>query len=425
MTDDKCDYLIVNMWYSKFNYGACITAWALQELIQSYGLTTRLLDTGVQAKKDWYKNSFTENFSNKYLDTTNIHNIKEYIECDLCKNIKGAIAGSDQIFGVNTHKNMKKYMLNFLDKNCRKIAFSPSFGRDKKEYLAHENITPKYKEYAQLCFNSFDYLSCREFSGKEIFKDVYNLDADVMIDPVFLLNKEKYNELIEKSSKTGKNKIVTYVLDENEEYEKAYEYIKNKLNLPVEKIARETNEYSVEDFLKLINECSLLITDSFHGACFAIIFNKPFLCVGNRKRGFTRFETLIQLFDVDKNILTSINDVYNTDNLLQSPNYSLINQTIDEERKKNTDIIKKVLFENYSNNPNAERNKEILEEYNNKIKNQDNIEIKEKPSTIKFKYLKYKILSKITFGQTKEYYEEKKKKFKSLVKTIRKLKENK
>ncbi len=415
--NDKCDYLIVNMWDSIYNYGACLTAWALQEIVQSFGFTTKLLDNGVRTQKDWYKNSFMENFSKKYLDTTNVRKIIEGQKTPLCSNVKGAIAGSDQVFGVKTHGNKKKFMLNFLDKNCRKIAISASFGRDKNEYLAHKNITPEYREYAQMCFNSFDYLSCREFSGREIFKDVYNLDSDVIIDPIFLLEKDKYNKLIENSSRIGENKIVIYVLDENEEYEKAYEYIKNKLNLPIEKIKRQSNDYSVEDYLRLIKECSLFITDSFHGACFAIIFHRPFFCVGNKERGFTRFETLIELFNVKNNIITSINDIYNVD-LLYCPDYSVINKTIDTLRKQNLETIKRVLLENYSNNKNAQKNKELLEEFNKKLETKKQTIPKENKSVVKFKYLKYRILSNITLGEKREYYNNKRKKYKKLAKQI-------
>lgn len=416
--NDKCDYLIVNMWDSEFNYGACLTAWAIQEVFKSFGLTTLLLDNGIRTRRKWYKNSFMENFQKKYLDVTNVHKLKEKIDPILSKNIKGAIAGSDQIFGVNTNKGVKKYMLNFLDTNCKKLAISASFGRNIKEYLGHENITPEYKEYAQMCFNSFDYISCREFSGKEIFKDVYGLDSDVIIDPVFLLNKEKYDELISNSSVSGKNKIVTYVLDENEEYKKAFQYVEDKLNLPIEKIVGKSNKHSIEDYLKLIKECSLFITDSFHGACFAIIFNKPFLCVGNRQRGFTRFETLIELFNVENNILTSINDVYNVD-LMQIPNYEKINETIKFEREKDLNIIKKVLFEDYSNNEKAKENKELLKKYNETVIDECVSASKEKPSTIKFKYFKYRILSNITFGKKREYYNNKRKKYKKLYQKLK------
>jgi len=403
LIENKCDYLIINFWDSKFNYGACITAWAIQEMLKAFGLNPKHLDTGERTKTKWYKNSYMENFAKRYLDTTSVLNYKQ---CkNLSKNIKGAILGSDQVLRIKYYiGDLKKYLLSFIDNSKKKIAISASFGVDKEEFIEENKNLKKEKEYMAAALSTFNYLSTREVSGKEIYKDIFGLESDFILDPVFLIEKEKYNEIIINSSKTGKDKIVSYVLDGKEEYNKLYKHLEEKYQKPVEQIDRMSGEYKVEDWLILIKECDYFITDSFHGVCFAIIFNKPFICLNNSKRGSARLQTLIDIFGISENIKNSIEEVYNTD-LQFNKNYSQINQIIEKERRRCLEIIRKVLLENYSNNKNSERNKTNFEKLEQNYKKNK-----------QFLYYKYKILANITFGETRKRYKKKKKEAKKIIK---------
>lgn len=403
MKDNICDYLIVNFWDSKFNYGACITAWAMQEMIKSFNLDCKLLDTGIRTKTKWYKNSYMEDFTKRYLDTTPI---MDYSQCKkLSKNIRGAILGSDQVLRIKYLRgNLKQYTLSFLDNSKKKIAISPSFGVDKEEFIEENKANKSAQEYLKKALSTFNYLSTREIAGKEIYKDVLGLESDFILDPVFLIEKEKYDQIATNSSKTGENKIISYVLDENEEYESLYKHLEEKYQKPVEQIDRMSGEYNVEDWLKLIKECDYFITDSFHGVCFALIFNKPFICINNSKRGSARLQTLIDVFGITENIKTSIEEVYNAD-LQFNKDYSQINQIIEKERKRCLEIIRKVLFENYSNNENYEQNRIDFEKFSTNLRKQK-----------RFKYYKYKILANITFGETRKKYKNLKKEAKKIIK---------
>lgn len=397
------DYLIVNFWDSKFNYGACVTAWAMQEMIKYFNLDCKFLDTGIRTKTKWYKNSYMHDFAKKYLNVTDVLNYKQ---CKaLSKNIKGVILGSDQVFRIKYLKgNLRKYMLSFLDASKKKIAIAPSFGVNKQEFIEENQANKSSIEYLKRALSTFNYISSRETAGKEIYKDVFGLKSDFILDPVFLINSNKYDEILNNSIKTGENKIVSYVLDTNEEYEKLYKHLEEKYNKPVEKIDRLSGEYNVEDWLKLIKECEFFITDSFHGVCFALIFNKPFICINNSKRGSARLQTLIDVFGIAENIKTSIEEVYNTD-LQFNMDYSQINQTIEKERIRCLEIIRKVLFENYSNNENYEQNRIEFEKFNTKLRKQK-----------RFQYYKYKILSNITLGEIRKKYKNLKTELKKIIK---------
>ncbi len=395
--NDNVDYLIVNFWDSYHNYGALITAYAMQELVKSYGYTTKLLDVGFRTNQDWFKDSFMEDFSKGFLHTTKKLN---YTQCkELSKDLKGVILGSDQILRVDyMGYNLCKYLLNWIENdNTQKIALSASFGIDKEEFLSNKNYDSHVAEKMKFALSSFDYLSCREISGKEIFKDVFNLDSDWIFDPVFLIDKTKYDSIIEQSSTDYKNKIVSYVLDESEEYDNLYDYLAKKENSDIVKICRKSAP--VEDWLKGIKECKLFITDSFHGVCFALIFNKPFICVRNKKRGNARFDTLVEYFDIENYFVSSIDDVYK-DDYNYNMDFSSINQKIIDKRNVDLQTIRKILNENYSNNPNAKANKIKNSEYLKSI-NKTNVF---KDFKIQINYTRCKLLANLTFGKQRKHY---------------------
>ena len=395
--EDKVDYLIVNFWDSYYNYGALLTAYAMQKLVTSFNYSCKLLDTGERSNADWFKNSFMEDFTYKFLNVTNKLSSGQCAE--LSKNVKGVILGSDQILRLDyIDYNLNKYLLNWVDVNTRKLAISASFGIEKKEFLKCEKYKHKVAAFMKSALQSFDYLSCRETSGKEIFKDVFNLASDQILDPVFLIDREEYNDVIKTSSVDNSNKIVSYVLDDNTEYEKIYRYMSAKLLAPVVKLNRK--DCFVQDWLKSIKEAKYVLTDSFHGVCFALIFNKPFLCVRNKHRGDARFSSLIELFDISDNFVNSISDIYEKD-LEKSINYEKVNQQIKSKKETDLIIVRNVLCNNYSNNPPSQKNKIKNKSYIQKV-------YAYQKTKLKMDYYRCRFLANITFGKKRNHYIDKK-----------------
>lgn len=359
---DKCDYLIVNLWWSG-NYGALLTAYALQNFLGEFGLTSKLLDSAESLRLKNLEDTIFYKFTKEFLNISKVYSIKKARK--LSKEVKGVILGSDQVLrpASLTGISWNKYLLNFVDKNAKKIALSASFGVDKNEFYKDF----KYKNLLKLmqkAYKSFDYLSCREISGVEIFNDVFNLNADFILDPVFLVDKSAYDRILA-SSNVDFNGIVSYVLDKNSKYDDVYKYLADKFKTSVEKIDASKGDISVEDWLKYIKDCKLLVTDSFHGVCFALLFNKPFICLKNKKRGQARFDSLIETFDIQDNFVSSLEEIYSLD-LDNNINYTELNRKLEEEVSRCRAILKEVLFNNYSNNENAEnyKNKNLRIKFN-------------------------------------------------------------
>ena len=231
-----------------------------------------------------------------------------------------------------------QYLLDFTNIDKKKIAFSASFGVDKEQFL--KETSRETIDKMNISLKSFDLISVREKSGIEICKDLFNVKAEWIIDPVFIMNKSNYDELIKNSTKDFSNKIVSYVLDTNKEYKKAYKYFSKKYNSKIIELA-DSNE-SIENWLASIKSCKFLITDSFHGMCFAIIFNKPFICITNKERGATRFESILEMLNIENQCINNINEIFEKDCIFKI-DYTKVNQRIEKEAKKGLYFLQKAL----------------------------------------------------------------------------------
>lgn len=100
---------------------------------------------------------------------------------------------------------------------------------------------------------------------------------------------------------------------------------------------------SHEEWLLHIRESSYVITDSFHGMCFAIIFEKPFIAVVNSKRGGTRFETVKELLKLEDCFVYDIKEIPSKLKKGLEINYSIMNRSLEELRSKGMNYLRKIL----------------------------------------------------------------------------------
>lgn len=98
----------------------------------------------------------------------------------------------------------------------------------------------------------------------------------------------------------------------------------------------------VEDWLKGFRDSDYVITDSFHGTVFAIIFNKPFITILNRERGVDRFNTLLGLFGLSDRLITSHDEL---ERIINKPiDFKMVNQRLHEEKIKSIDFLNRHLL---------------------------------------------------------------------------------
>jgi len=283
------------------------------------------------------------NFNKKlYIQTIDYKNIRKLDFCDAI-----AIAGSDQIWSpihiIRKPKEAKLYFLRFIPKEKR-YTYAPSFG---VEYIPKE-LTKMYKKY--IC--DFKQLSIREISGQKLIKDLTGLDAIVLPDPTFLLNK---NEWIKESGiyvyKSIKYKyILTYFLSEKSKV------LWNNINRFAQKkgfkiICVAGNKYikgniipTPDEFINLINNAEAIFTDSFHGSVFSIIMETPFIVF---KRSdvdqLSRINMLLNKYKMTEAFLDNENLKVNYNEIFKKEDFTQAKKVIKTERQKALDYLKQII----------------------------------------------------------------------------------
>lgn len=320
MRNNNNNTYIFNYWWAA-NYGANLTAYALNKLIPN-----SLLVDNHDFKQDLIENKciFHKSFAKKYIKTVNISSkFTNYNNCSY-------ITGSDQVFRPCLNKSIASdYFLNFANPNSKKIAFSASFGVDKKRFLK-ENAEETIMQMRN-SLKSFDFISVREKSGVEICQDIFGVEAEWIIDPVFILEKSNYDVLTNNSTFDCTDKIVSYMINSNIDNfngEKTLELFASK--------------YSVENWLNAIKTCKLFITNSFHGVCFAIIFNKPFVCIVNSETGGARYNSLFEMLGIENQCISDINEIYEKDCIFNF-DWNWVNEQINYERQRGLEFLQKTL----------------------------------------------------------------------------------
>jgi len=238
------------------------------------------------------------------------------------------VSGSDQIWRPKYMKHfLKTTYFDFLnDRNEKKISYAASFGVDEWEY------SPKLTKECSKLIKKIDAVSVREESGVALCKQYLSVDAQCVLDPTLLLNKEDYMSLIENAQiKQSAGDLFYYILDKTDEKQKVVDHVAKQLSLTPFCTGKGCNVVEpVEVWLRGFYDAKFVITDSFHGAVFSILFNKPFVVFGNKARGNTRFNSLLKIFNIEKCLITS----ENFDHQLFNLDYSEVNRIMASEKDK-------------------------------------------------------------------------------------------
>lgn len=207
------------------------------------------------------------------------------------------IVGSDQVWRPEYCGRVQNMFLDFCNskKNLKRIAYAASFGVDNWEY------TPKQTRTCSKLAKMFDAISVREESGVKLCKQHLGVDATWVLDPTLLLKKEDYLPICEDVPICKEKYLAVYVLDENEMVTATYEKEAISRGLVVKKFHADfKSTLTVPEWLAMFRDASFVVTDSFHGTVFSIIFGKEFKCVYNKGRGAARFESLLKLYNSGK-----------------------------------------------------------------------------------------------------------------------------
>lgn len=350
------DIGVSGVWYGK-NYGSLLTYYALYQILTRLGYSVlmihklRVREFDLEIDAECHAKSFAEKYYKNIapaLKPGEMKLLNRY--CDMF------LMGCDQVwnYGIASFWGLN-YYFDYVEDNKKKLSYASSFGHD-------ESFTPmeKMSDITKL-FHRFDAISVREASAVRILKDEFGIEGTQVADPVFLLEREEYEELLKDSKAEETEKfMLAYILDPTPEIREALLYVAEKkqlklitiidargnkeeckkiLNMP--NIIMETLEVST--WLWYIKNAEFVVTDSCHGVSFSLIFHRPFIAIANRRRGVARFESLVDVMGVRDRYVYDANQIQEDDGLLADMDYSRIDEIFDMERKRSLKWLREAL----------------------------------------------------------------------------------
>ena len=348
------DFLTITC-HSAFNYGA---------VLQTYGLYTYLFNCGLKGKVIDYQPKYFNKPKTTNIFKLMIRPIIRYPDFKKGKKVFGGfisnnipltdkmksieelknnleeakvyITGSDQVWNCSAGEvgNDDAFFLSFVNKkeNVKKISYAASIALNELP----NNQVQRYKKL----LSDFDNISIREKTGVKIVEDLGIDNVVQVLDPVYLLAKEDWIKLIEKSELVSKLKNENYILvygflQQKNVYDYAKRLAKEKnykvfnINTLIEDFKLKTDKYfwnvKPEDFLALIYYAKDVVTNSFHGLSFSLILNKRFHLFGKNGNSSSRMFDMVDSVGLSNRIVTE-------DKLIEGEiNYYEVNEILKEK----------------------------------------------------------------------------------------------
>ena len=362
-----------------YNYGAILQAYALQKSVKNLGydcwlidkelpiypyyrrplsIISRIIGRFLRGKKGYeifpyWMSKKTENIisqnTRKFVEKNILPKTEQILNLSSNNDIYDVyLVGSDQVWRKSITLKMYDYLFGFVRSNKKKCSYAASFGVDKWEFNKKEteNLKPLFK--------SLDIVTVREDSAVSLLRNNIGIEATQVLDPTLLLSREDYCRLIENMPlKNEEPFIFSYILDNDEDKKQISEHLALNKNMPIYSLMpKSTPNYNVdvcdciypavEEWIRGFRDCDFVVTDSFHGTVFSIIFEKPFVVLRYARRGNTRLDSLLRLFNLENRILSSAADVENC--IYKQINWSNVHTILNEKKRssieKLSDMIK-------------------------------------------------------------------------------------
>jgi len=214
--------------------------------------------------------------------------------------LDGLVVGSDQVWRPHYNADIEDMYLRFAQgAHVRRVAYAASFGTDQWEYDDRQTAA------CAALAAQFDAISVRESSGIALCRQHLGVDATAVLDPTLLISRERYLDLCREVPVTSEPYLAVYCLDVTPQKREIFTNIAHDRGLQLRYFSAH-NELSltVQQWLAMFRDASMVLTDSFHGTVFSIIFQKDFYTFLNEERGKSRFESLLKPLQLESRIIT-------------------------------------------------------------------------------------------------------------------------
>lgn len=285
--------------YFAHNYGAMLQAYALKQYLVSMGHETLIIPyVPSKMKKTYSLNPFAKGFNMKYILRQMLRFPKRIGQYRLFDEFKESFLlnaselstdtttydivffGSDQIWNEKITGDITNYYGTLFDESVKKVAYAASFGRSELTQFQKECVE-KYLPY-------FQFIALREPDSVDFVQKYVNNVVSCVLDPVFLLNREHWCDLAVKSIKRVSGKYLLYYVLHNDEdliqyakelsKETGYKIVcvHPTLGLKI-KGEKQLSDIGPIEFVCMIKNAEMVITNSFHATAFSLILSKELI----------------------------------------------------------------------------------------------------------------------------------------------------
>ncbi|SHK89494.1 polysaccharide pyruvyl transferase family protein [Fibrobacter sp. UWB12] len=245
------------------------------------------------------------------------------------------VFGSDQVWRKEMSPDIMTFFGSFLKDDVPRIAYAASFGVDYWQFSTDETkkIIPLLKKFRAI--------SVREESAVRLLAE-HGVDSQLVLDPTMLLKADDYAHLeSEVSCDYAKaNHIFVYCLDEHLNQKDVLCQLEQTLNVPL--LLLNEKNLQVDMWLSALRTAEYVITDSFHGTVFSILFHKKFIVVANEYRGLTRLQSLLKMFGLENRLIMSFED-FDCEKLDAEIDYKSVDVILNQEREKSLTFLSESL----------------------------------------------------------------------------------
>lgn len=315
--------------HSAHNFGASLQTWALQRVLKDNNIEASVINYHPSIIDDLYnplkgKEGIRKSLATMKLKRKNPNSLIRYknytdfinIQFDLIGDystyeeleqadldLDAYIVGSDQVWNSEHIGGFDPaYFLKFAKPGKRKIAYAASIGKDY--------ILPIYHDRIKECLKSFTSISVREESAVKAVKDLVKREVDVVLDPTLLIPREAYEE-IKRVPEINEKYIFVYMMENNPDVIAFANRMSQATGLPI--VQRRPNKIFKNEiatcytqgpgeFLGWIENAEYVITNSFHGTVFSMIYETPFVSMLHSNTG-SRTIDLLKSLNMESHLL--------------------------------------------------------------------------------------------------------------------------
>ena len=313
--------------HSALNYGAVLQAYALSTYLNDAGYHCEVLDyqpgyvkasyrlikvphspsgillSGFQAmhyRERKARRERFETFRKNYLKTTYEKATQKEELVFLANEFDVLICGSDQIWNPKLHHFDEAYFLSYPEIKAKRMSYAASFGQDSLDDESKNEIARR--------ISAIERFGCREYTAQRVVQELTGRNAEMVLDPVFLLPAETWRKMKTSFDCPKGGYVLAYFLSNPGNSMKAAECYAQKSGKQLYSIGfspRDVKNHAVnrydlgpQEFLCAIDGAETVITNSFHATAFSIIFHKQFftrISSGNDSRNDRMLSLLKQL----------------------------------------------------------------------------------------------------------------------------------